>query len=1101
MKSFKLINNISGWIVFAIAAVVYILTIEPTASFWDCGEFISTADKLEVGHPPGAPFFMLTARFFTLFASDQAHVAMMVNTFSALCSALCILFLFWTITHLARKAMINDESDFTTGNIIAIIGSGAVGALAYTFSDTFWFSAVEGEVYAYSSLFTAVVVWAMLKWEDVADQPYANRWLVLIAYLMGLSIGVHLLNLLTIPVLGLIYYYKKYTPTLQGAYIALAISCVLLVFVLFGLIPGFALVAGWFELLFVNVLGFGFNTGTIFYALLTVGCLAWGIYETNKEEEVLTDDASLNGVKTVGSSNSAENLRYKISFVLSFFLLGIPFFGSHITLGIILLAALIAYLFFINKNLNKALINLIMLCSAVILLGYSTYATIIIRSAANTPMDQNSPDDVFSLKSYLNRDQYGDTPLLYGESYASEYLREKDPENDGWKVASDKGETLWAKKVKVSPEEKDQYENCGYKEKYKYVSKTCMIFPRMYSKQASHIEAYKRWGNVTGRKVTYENMNKRETTVVPTFAENMTYFFRYQVNFMYIRYFMWNFVGRQNDIQGHGDIVNGNWITGIDFIDNMLVGDQSNLPDELRNNKGRNVYYALPLILGILGMIVQTRTKKDKQNFWITMLLFLMTGLAIILYLNQTPYQPRERDYAYAGSFYAFCIWIGYGVLFFYDLLSQFIQKGIAASISTLACLGVPILMGVQNWDDHDRSGRYTARDFGQNYLLSVAPNAVIFTNGDNDTFPLWYNQEVEGVRTDVRVANLSYLQMGWYIDQMKRDAYESKALPISLTPDQYSNGKLDVAYIMTMLKDSIRITDAMDILTSKDPRFKSFAKRYGDNFDFIPTNKLYMLVDSAAAVNSGTVKANDANKIASKIDINLGGKRYLGKHEIAILNLLQNNNWERPIYFAVTVGEDSYLNLKKNFQLEGMAYRVVPINQPGRVNTEAMYDNMLNKFKWGGVENPDVYLDENNLRMTSTFRHMFTRLVDALISEGKKDSARTALDYCMKVMPSKTVPHTFVSVVLARQYYQVGEDQKAETILKEIKENSMQYLDWISGMSAFHQKGAAEEFEQQLSILSEVLRISESKMDKELFDQDYKKFVAYSQLYNKLRK
>ena len=514
----------------------------------------------------------------------------------------------------------------------------------------------------------------------------------------------------------------------------------------------------------VGEFGLGFNTGTIFYAILTVGCLAWGIYETNKEE-VDANEADQESVKENVNSDSSASVRYKISFILSVFLLGIPFFGSHIFTGLFLLTALSVYLFFINKNINKALINLIMLCSAVILLGYSTYATIIIRSAANTPMDQNSPDDVFSLKSYLNRDQYGDTPLLYGESYASEYLREKDAENDGWKVASDKGETLWAKKVKVSPEEKDQYENCGNKEKYKYVKETCMFFPRMYSKQASHIEAYKSWGNIKGRKITYKNMGKNETTIVPTFADNMTYFFRYQVNFMYIRYFMWNFVGRQNDIQGHGDIVNGNWISGIDALDELRLGDQSNLPDELKNNKGRNVYYALPLILGILGMFVQTRTKKDKQNFWITMLLFLMTGLAIILYLNQTPYQPRERDYAYAGSFYAFCIWIGYGVLYFYFLLSKFVNKEIAASIATLACLGVPTLMAAQNWDDHDRSGRYTARDFGQNYLLSVAPNAVIFTNGDNDTFPLWYNQEVEGVRTDVRVK--SFKSCLWYFSSI----------------------------------------------------------------------------------------------------------------------------------------------------------------------------------------------------------------------------------------------------------------------------------------------------------------------------------------------
>lgn len=1102
MKSFKLINNISGWIVFAIAAVVYLLTIEPTASFWDCGEFIATANKLEVGHPPGAPFFMLTARFFTLFASDQAHVAMMVNSFSALCSAACILFLFWTITHLARKAMIGNEGDFTTGKIIAIIGSGAVGALAYTFSDTFWFSAVEGEVYAYSSLFTAAVVWAMLKWEDAADEPYANRWLVLIAYLMGLSIGVHLLNLLTIPVLGLIYYYRKYNPTTKGMIISLGISCVLLAFVLFGLIPGFVLVAGWFELLFVNGLGLPFNTGALFYAMLTIACLAWGIYETNREVESAGKEE-----ESETNRNSATDIRYKICFLISIFLLGIPFFGngskSHLIFGAILLIALAIYLFKMKRSLNKSLINLTLLCSAVVLLGYSTYATIIIRSAANTPMDQNSPDDVFSLKSYLNRDQYGDTPLLYGESYASEYSRVKDSEGNGWKVESELGESLWAKKVKVNPEEKDEYEHCGYKEKYKYVDKTCMFFPRMYSKQQSHIEAYKIWGNIKGKNVTYQNMGKTEKTTVPTFGENLTYFFNYQVNFMYFRYFMWNFVGRQNDIQGHGDIVNGNWITGFDWFDSWRLGDQTNLPDDLKNNKGRNVYYALPLILGLLGMFVQTNRKKDMENFWITMMLFLMTGLAIILYLNQTPYQPRERDYAYAGSFYAFCIWIGYGVISIYEFLGKYINKTVAATVSTLACLGVPTLMAAQNWDDHDRSGRYTARDFGQNYLYSVEPNAVIFTNGDNDTFPLWYNQEVEGVRTDVRVANLSYLQMGWYIDQMKRDAYESKALPISLTADQYSNGKLDVAYIMQMIKDSIKVSDAMDILTSKDPRYKQLASKlgYGDNFDYIPTNKLYLPIDSAAAVNSGTVAQKDANKIAKKIDINLGGKRYLGKHEIAILNLLENNNWERPIYFAVTVGEDSYLGMKKNFQLEGMAYRVVPINQPNRVNTEAMYDNMINKFKWGGIENSDIYMDENNLRMASTFRHMFTRLVDALIAEGKRDSAKAALDYCMKVLPGETVPHSYVSIVLARQYLQLDETGKAFAILSDIKEKAIQHLDWFKDLSPKHQAFAKEDFEENLSILSEVLRTSESKADKEEFEEDFSKYLAYSQIYNKMRK
>ncbi|HOI27795.1 MAG TPA: DUF2723 domain-containing protein [Paludibacteraceae bacterium] len=1093
MKSFKLVNNISGWIVFAIAAAVYIMTIEPTASFWDCGEFISTADKLEVGHPPGAPFFMLTARFFTLFASDQAHVAMMVNTFSALCSGLCILFLFWTITHLVRRGLVKDENDFSAGKIIAIIGSGVVGALAYTFSDTFWFSAVEGEVYAYSSLFTAVVFWAMLKWEDVADKPYANRWLVLIAYLMGLSIGVHLLNLLAVPVLALVYYYKKYEPTTKGTIYTLLISFVVLAFILYGLIPGFVLVAGWFELLFVNGFGFGFNVGTIFYAMLTVGCLVWGILETYKE-----GDETGNANKE--NSSKKSSIRTKLAFLLSITLLGIPFFGSHIFLGIILIIALGALLFYKSEWFNMAVLNLVLLCSAVVLLGYSSYATIIIRSAANTPMDQNSPDDVFALKSYLNRDQYGETPLLYGESYAAEYKRVKS--DDGWTVDREVKEALYAKKIKSDSNEPDQYETYGNKEKYNYVDELCMFFPRMYSKQQSHIDAYKEWGQIKGRKVSYENMGQTQTTVAPTFGENLTFFFRYQVGFMYWRYFMWNFIGRQDDIQGNGEITHGNWLSGINAIDSLLLGDQSNLPDQVKSNKGRNTYFFLPLILGILGILYMLNGgKKGMQNFWLTFILFFMTGLAIVLYLNQTPYQPRERDYAYAGSFYAFCIWIGFGVMFLAKTFERvFKDKRIGATIATLICLPVPALMASQNWDDHDRSGRFTARDFGQNYLLSVAPNAIIFTNGDNDTFPLWYNQEVEGVRTDVRVANLSYLQMGWYVDQMKRQAYESKALPISLNPAQYSNGKLDVGYILNMIKDSITVSDAMTVLTSSDPRYKKLAG-YGDDFDFIPTNKLYLPVDKAAAISSGTVQAKDSAKIVDNININLGSKRYLGKHEIVILDMLKNNNWERPIYYAVTVGDDSYLGMRNYFQLEGMAYRIVPINQGSRVNTDAMYDNMMNKFKWGGIENPQVYLDENNLRMTTTFRHMFSRLVSALIAENKKDSALAALDYCMKVIPSTTVPHSYVSVILAGQYLQLNQKEKAFAILDDLKKNSLQYLNWIANLKPSMRKSAMNDLEENLGIYSEVVRIEEKDADKETFEKDYQNLKRFSEIYNSYRR
>lgn len=1205
MKRFKLYNNIVGWMVFAIAAITYLLTIEPTASFWDCGEFISTADKLEVGHPPGAPFFMLTARFFTLFASDQAHVAMMVNSFSAICSALCILFLFWTITHLARKLVVKNDNEITTAQTIAILGAGVVGALAYTFSDTFWFSAVEGEVYAYSSLFTAAGFWAILKWEDVADQPYANRWLVLIAYLMGLSIGVHLLNLLTIPALVLVYYFKKYNATLKGSIIALGISCVILIFILYGVIPGFVQVAGWFELFFVNSLGFSFNVGTVVYAVLLIACLIWGIYETmipTKKADQASTSTNKNG--------QAINLRMIISFVLSILLLGIPFLGGRISpiIGIILSIVLFIVLLNCNKRISVPFLNTIILCCTVILLGYSTYATIIIRSVANTPMDQNSPDDVFALKSYLNREQYGDTPLLYGESYASELKRKRT--NKGWELDIEEKENLYAKKIKTDANEKDSYEAYDKKKTYKY--DLCMLFPRMYSKQPAHVEAYRHWGNIKGRKVHYSAMGDMKTKVVPTFGENLRFFFSYQVGFMYFRYFMWNFVGRQNDIQGHGGVIHGNWISGINFLDKIRLGDQSTMPDELKANKGCNKYYFLPFLLGILGILYQfSKGKKGTENFWITFILFFMTGIAIVLYLNQTPYQPRERDYAYAGSFYAFCIWIGLGVLFIADKLNAFIDKRIAATAATILCLGVPALMASQNWDDHDRSGRYTCRDFGQNYLLSLEPNAVIFTNGDNDTFPLWYNQEVEGVGTDARVANLSYLQMGWYVDQMKRQAYDSDPLPLSLEPKDYMNGRLDVAYLSSIVPE-INMDLALDI--AKNPiKYKQYNPYGDDNVNFIPSKRFYLDVNKDEVVANGAVSSKDKNQIVDRIQMNLSSKSYLGKHEVMIMDLLQNNHWKRPIYFAVTVGSDSYLGLQKYLSLEGMAYRVLPkaggvLAKGEYVNIDRTYDNLMHKFKWGGIaENPDIYMDENNLRMTSTLRFMFVRLVDAIMAESSKakvekqycevlkwaltqtpanintmnqpnasymnayrslsriyynndrinnhtsysdslliasapaiaseitgcskdlsradmiqqlnnyanqidESANKAkenankakaievLDYCNKVMPVPQIPYTSGSLMMARQYVDLGEPEKAEPILTTMRENALQYLTWIADMDSRKQRTVSSDFVEYFSIFADILQIRQSTGVKdEDLKEDYDLYQKFMNIYKRL--
>ncbi|MCQ2230761.1 MAG: DUF2723 domain-containing protein [Paludibacteraceae bacterium] len=1196
MKRFKLYNNIAGWVVFAIAAVTYLMTIEPTASFWDCGEFISTANKLEVGHPPGAPFFMLTARIFTLFASDQQHVAMMVNAFSALCSAFCILFLFWTITHIARKLVLESEDqEVSNAQLITILGAGAVGALAYTFSDTFWFSAVEGEVYAYSSLFTAVVFWAILKWEDVADKPFANRWLVLIAYLMGLSIGVHLLNLLTIPALVFVYYFKKNKATVKGTFFALGVSVVILVMVLYGIIPGFVEVAGWFELFFVNVLGFSFNTGTIIYAVLLIGCLIWGIWETMFRPYTWKN----------------RDAFYITAFTLSILLLGIPFLGGRINIfvGLLITAAVTLFLIYGKKLYDKSVLNTILICCTVILLGYSSYAAIIIRSAANTPMDQNSPDDVFALKSYLNREQYGDTPLLYGETYASEYKWDKNGNPD-----FTEGETQYAKKVKTNPNQKDEYEDYDTKKNYKH--QLNMLFPRMYSTQAHHIAGYKMWGKIKGKKATYLNREgERKTKVVPTFGENLTYFFNYQVNFMYWRYFLWNFVGRQNDIQADGGDVYGNWITGINFIDSLMLGNQDNLPDDMKNNKGRNTYYGIPLLLGILGLVYQySRKKKENpsagvQSFVVTFTLFFMTGLAIVLYLNQTPLQPRERDYAYAGSFYAFCIWIGLSVPAIMELFLRKINTNISAIIATLiGLLGAPTLMASQNWDDHDRSGRYTCRDFGQNYLLTMAPNGVIFTNGDNDTFPLWYNQEVEGVGEDARVANLSYLQMGWYVDQMKRDAYASKALPISLHPKDYMNGRMDYAEIVDLVGgEAIDLKKANQILVDNDINLRRKILRNPDQkFWFYPARNLTLDVNTKDVIKYNAVEPKDIPNIVPTMHIGFpSSKRYLGKQEIFILDLLANNNWERPLYFATTVGKESFTGLNDYLQLEGMAYRIVPVKKnpliSGEIiNTEKMYDNMLHKFKWGGIaENPDIYLEENNLRMTSTLRLMFLRLVDGLLLEAtqattKRDycellswalhdnrdnrymntfrnysamyfnnsmitspqrysdsmlisNARTSaieilgqesrlksneelavairsygnaidtskartfanerkqraievLDYAHKVLPAPQVPLTTISLMMAKQYDELGQYEKAKPTLEAMKKSALQHLAWISGMDPQRQRKTSESevFTEHFRILHEIISI-EKAHNEPYAEEDDKLLDKYYPIYQKM--
>jgi len=1066
MKRYKLLNNVLGWVVFVIAAVTYILTLESTASFWDCGEFIASGYKLEVGHPPGNPIFMLTARFFANFASSPSEVAYMVNLMSGLLSAATILLLFWTITRLAQKIVLREEETEETmslGQMIAILGCGLVGALAYAWSDTFWFSAVEGEVYAYSSFCTALVFWLILKWESVADLPHANRYIILIAYIIGVSIAVHLLNLLCIPAIVLVYYYRKYKNTdLKGSLIALLVSFVLIVLLLYGLVPGFVEVAGWVELLFVNVFHLPFNSGVVFYFFLIVGVIAWAIYETYAQR---------------------SDKLIKISFLISIVLVGIPFIGDGYIIGIVLTAVL-AYYLFTRKKLAVVAMNTILLSLFVIFIGYSSYALIVIRSTANTPMDQNSPEDIFSLGGYLNREQYGDKPLFYGQTFPAEIARDA----NGTAIST-KGKAIWKKKLKTSENESDRYIVTGYNEHYEYQPELNMLFPRMYSDKSEHISAYKEWTNFKGRPVQVRTSEGTKTVMKPTFAENLAFFLDYQLNYMYWRYFMWNFAGRQNDIQGHGEVQNGNWISGFNFIDKHIAGDQTNLPDDLKNNAGRNVFYMLPLLLGLIGLFYQAFSgKKGIESFWVTFFLFFMTGIAIVIYLNQTPYQPRERDYAYAGSFYAFAIWIGLGVAAVWRGLNYLLKttdekpvSTITAAVAALLCLCVPLQMVSQTWDDHDRSGRYVCRDFGMNYLSSVDENGIIFTNGDNDTFPLWYVQEVEGYRTDVRVCNLSYLQTDWYIDQMKRPAYESAPLPISADESKYAYDVRSYNYVINRLADSITVSDGLDYLYSDEDWTKD-VPGYG-KLNHLPTNKLYIPVNADAAVASGTVAPELKDSIVSRIVPDFTNKRGFTMSEIASLDIINTNamqGWKRPVYFAVTVGSSYYLGLEDYFSRTGLAYQVVPLKGvSNNIDTDKMYDNMVNKFRWGGIdkatpEHP-LYLDENVRRMCNTHRMMFGDLVVQLIAEGKTDKALTALDLIMEKIPGWQVTHDLTSVSLAQSYLDLGEKTKGEALLTEILDNSAGYLNWYKDLTSGQLRSVGNDYQKHLYIVHTIHEMSVS--------------------------
>jgi hypothetical protein len=960
-STFRRWNNITGWVIFFISTTVYLLTIEPTVSFWDCGEFILSAFKLQVGHPPGAPLFIMMGRVATLFAgNDTAKVAMMVNILTAICSGLAIMILFWTITHLVRKVFVKDIV-MDAKNILPILASGVIGSLAYTFSDTFWFSAVEGELYGLSSLVTGLVFWGMLKWEDEADKPYSGRWIILIMYVMGLGIGIHRLNLLILPVAVFVYYFRKYEVTTKGVIKTLLLAVVMLWLMVFVIMPGIPKAAGWFELLFVNGLGLPYNSGLYIYLVLIITGLIFGIRYSLKKQ--------------------------------------------------------------------KLILNYVLTSLAVIFIGYSSYAMIMIRSSARPPMNQNDPSDVFSFVYYLNMEQYGSSPKFFGNYYSA-------PVTDVKQVISGYDKV------------KGKYEPY-YRPEYKYSKKFETIFPRMYSSDPDHEGDYKYWGKIIGRKYSVDGQSGTKTVVCPTFGENLRFFFRYQMGFMYLRYFMWNFAGRQNDVQGNGNPIHGNWISGIKFIDEARLGNLDKIPADLKTNRGRNIYFFFPLFIGLAGIFWQF--KKDRNGFWLVMAFFFMTGLAIILYLNQYPNQPRERDYAYAGSFYAFAIWIGMGFMLVYEMIKRYIGEKISSVISFIVLmLAGPVLMGSQNWDDHDRSGRYTARDIGADYLKSVAPNSILFTYGDNDSFPVWYVQDVEGFRTDVRVANLSYIQAGWYIEMMRQKAYESDPFPLSLTPDKYIEGKRNQMPVDNRIEKPVELKQVVDFVGIDDKKAQIDLTGRGDYLNYIPVNKFIIDVDPKEVLSNGTVKQYFKDSLLSPITWNYSENDAF-KGDLAIMDMLSTNNWKRPVYFSTTVPSSQYKGLEKFFVQEGLAYRIVPIKtgtpEPGdfgMIDPIVMYDNLMNKFSWGNAADPSVYLDENNRRMFSNFRRLFGSLGKTLLESGDTTKAIEVAHRGLEIVPVEKLPNDYFSLGSAEVLIRAGKKDEGEKLLNEIISYASDYLNFI---------------------------------------------------------
>ena len=1103
MKKYKLINNVLGWLIFVIAAATYLLTIEPTASFWDCPEFIAQGFKTEIGHPPGNPIFILAANFASKFAgNDVMAVAKCVNAMSAIFSALTILLLFWSITHLVKKLVVKDgeEDKMTLAQYLVVMGSGICGALAYTWSDTFWFSAVEAEVYAFSSFCTALVFWLILKWENRVNEPGSDRWIILIAYVLGVSLGVHLLNLLCIPAIALVFYYRQChlkgkNSTAKGSLLTLLVSFVIVGLILYGLEPGFVKMGQRFDLFFVNTLGMSFNSGVLAYAILLIAALAWALWElyTNKSD-----------------------LRIKISFALSILLSGMLLIGDSWILPLILFIALCVYLF--HKNMKRIPVRVftnILTCILVIFIGFSSYALILIRSSQNTPLDENSPNNTFALAKYLSREQYGETPLLYGRTLYSDIMYETSG-NGTMQPSTKNGPTQYAPEVKESPDQPDRYKDLGPKKTYRYSPEQNMLFPRIHDEKRER--EYVEWLGMQGTQVEATtqidangNAITKETKIKPTMMENLRFFVDYQLNYMYWRYFMWNFAGRQNDMQGMGEITHGNWISGYSFIDNPRLGDQSLLPDDLgKGNKGHNVFYLLPLLMGIIGLLWQAyRGRRGIEQFWVIFFLFFMTGIAIVLYLNQTPNQPRERDYAYAGSFYAYSIWIGMGVAGLWSLVLWALRKkgkketkegeaalatengnrgGVATAVAAVAALIgilVPLQMVSQTWDDHDRSGRTAARDFGRNYLSSVAPNGIIFCNGNNDTFPLWYLQEVEGYRTDVRAVNLSYLATDWYISQMQRAAYESAPLPMQANNMTYAYDDRQFNYFV---QPDVTPTEALkSIAAVYSPDSKN--NPYGISEIRYPV--IYMPVDADQAIKAGVVREEYRDLIQPTINLDLQRKGSgMTSSELMSLDMIASSiaeGWKRPCYFAMSVPDSYYLGLNPYLRLTGMAYQVTPLllDNSGTdfgVMTDVMYDNVVNKFLWGGLDKAtpgSIYLDETVSRMVTSTRSAMLDLASSLCNEGtmaregkqpipagmtvdeyvadRYKKARTILDLMMEKLPISIAPFTVqMGEQVSNVYYNLGTVsgdksciEKANKILEDEIMHFAGYLRYYQSLDA----------------------------------------------------